>query len=510
MSDFCEIHKPEYFCSTNLNSKINSYNRLAKRILWQLGVPSINVEIARDALYENISIAADYFTTYAGQTDEYLIFSSDLYERHKGIRLDHLFSVRDTIATKTNTNYSNNLYNNQTGQYYNIEIKNPSGKEYIGINELSSFDISSKNELYNASSDRYYNLKVRGTKGKEYLGINQLDGLSSYDNKLYNPDTQQYYNIIVDGQSGKEHLDIYSTGYNNIQNTDNTKLKLRDPSISDTTFNANIKTPEYVYVCTKYIPFDYIGHISQLSSYYKEGIHEGEIVPNNVYNILVNPNTGGSLVFETYFEQSYKNNFSIKGISNKPLEQYNNAFDYDIMDYRKVNAIVDLNMGESTGINTLFTIEQTLAQQTYFSYAMGNYGFDLISWYVLKDWLDTRQKLLSVDPTYTFNNRTQMLTLFPEPSNTKYWAVLHCLVERPLKDILKEMWVQRYALALTKIEIAHIRGRFGNLSLFGGGSLNYSDLMSQGVKEKEDLERDLLEGATPGLGSMRPAQFFIG
>ena len=38
-------------------------------------------------------------------------------------------------------------------------------------------------------------------------------------------------------------------------------------------------------------------------------------------------------------------------------EQYNNAFDYDIMDYRKVNAIVDLNMGESTGINTLFTIE---------------------------------------------------------------------------------------------------------------------------------------------------------
>ena len=509
MSDFCEIHKPEYFCSTNLNSKIDSYNRLAKRILWQLGVPSINVEIARDAIYENISIAAEYFTTYAGQTDEYLVFSSDLYERHKGIRLDHLFSVRDTISTNISSNYSNNLYNPNTKQYYNLGIKNQSGKETITINTLSSINTDVKNEMFNPDTQQYYNLEVRGNLGEESLNINQLNNISAYDNKLYNPDTQQYYNLTIDGLSGEEYINLYSTGDINVQDN-KSKSIIRDTDISDTSFNADIKTPEYVYVCIKNIPFDYISHISTLSGYYKEGINEGQIIPNNVYNILVNPNTGGSLVFETYFEQSYRGNFSIKGVSNKPIEQYNNSFDYDIMDYRKVNAVVDLNMGESSGINTLFTIEQTLAQQTYFSYAMGNYGFDLISWYVLKDWLDTRQKLLSIDPTYTFNNRTQMLTLFPEPSNTKYWAVLHCLVERPLKDILKEMWVQRYALALTKIEIAHIRGRFGNLSLFGGGSLNYSDLMSQGVKEKEDLERDLLEGATPGLGSMRPAQFFIG
>ena len=38
----------------------------------------------------------------------------------------------------------------------------------------------------------------------------------------------------------------------------------------------------------------------------------------------------------------------------------------------------------------LLLAQQTLAQQTYFSYAMGNYGFDLISWYTLKDWLKTR------------------------------------------------------------------------------------------------------------------------
>ena len=27
---------------------------------------------------------------------------------------------------------------------------------------------------------------------------------------------------------------------------------------------------------------------------------------------------------------------------------------------------------------------------------MGNYGFDLVSWYTLKEWLDTREKLLAI------------------------------------------------------------------------------------------------------------------
>ena len=59
-------------------------------------------------------------------------------------------------------------------------------------------------------------------------------------------------------------------------------------------------------------------------------------------------------------------------------EHYNISeyvYDYDVMDYRKVMSVTDFEEGSNTGINTLFTLEQTLAQQTYFSYAMGNYGF---------------------------------------------------------------------------------------------------------------------------------------
>lgn len=389
MSDFCTLQPISAFLSTNLNSKITSYNRLLQRVLWQLGAPAINIEVARDSIYENISVAADLYTTYAGLSDEYLVFNSSLYTRHQGIRLDNLFSIRDSLSVKTPENSS-----------------------------------------------------------------------------------------IID----------------------------RNAKLTDTTFNSYVKTPDIVYTCIENVSISTIENISALSSIYTNGINKGRIINKFDYGMIINKDTSLS----ANFIQSQQDDFSIKGVLTPPVIEYDNSFDYDIMDYRKVNSIVDLNMGESTGINTLFTIEQTLAQQTYFSYAMGNYGFDLISWYVLKNWLDTRQKMLSIDPTYTFNNRTQIMTLYPEPKNSVYWAVLHCRVERPLKDILKEQWVQKYVLALTKITLANIRGKFGNLSLFGGGSLNYNDLMSQGIKEKEELERDLFEGSAPGLGSTEPPMFFIG
>jgi hypothetical protein len=175
--------------------------------------------------------------------------------------------------------------------------------------------------------------------------------------------------------------------------------------------------------------------------------------------------------------------------------------------------VQDFEEGSTTGINTLFTIEQTLAQQTYFSYAMGNYGFDLISWYILKDFLETREKLLATKRSYTFDDRTQTLRLYPQPDarghGVRFYGVVSCYVERPVRDIIKEHWVYQYTLALTKIAVANIRGKYGNVALFGGGSLNSSDLMSQGLAEKEKLEAALYEGA-PGLGDAEPPMFFVG
>lgn len=386
----CDITPISAFQSTNLNSKIDTFNRLGDRVLRSLGYPFVNVEIHRDTLYENISIACEMFAKFAGYTQEYLIFDSNLYIEDQGIRLDHLFSLQasDTLSEQ-------------------IEFNN---------------------------------------KSKDFSNYNKAD--------------------------------------------------------------------ESLYIATSSIPGTYFSTISSVSASLEEGIFVNQIFSKDVYDIITDSTSPALSGLTSFFIESQKQNFTVEGTITGKREEFMNSFDYDVMDYRKVIDVQDFEEGSSTGINTLFSIEQSLAQQTYFSYAMGNYGFDLISWYVLKDWMEMREKLLAQKRSYTFDDRTQMLRMYPQPrsgsgSSQRFYGVISCYVERPIRDIIKEQWVYQYTLALTKMAVANIRGKYGNVTLFGGGSLNASDLMTQGLSEKAELERALYEGA-PGFGDAAPPMFFVG
>ena len=96
MMSKCEIAPISGFQSTNLNSRVDNFNRLGDRILRSLGYPFTNVEIHRDQLYENISIAVEYFSKFAGYTKEYLIFDSNLYKKDYGIKIDDLFTLQNS------------------------------------------------------------------------------------------------------------------------------------------------------------------------------------------------------------------------------------------------------------------------------------------------------------------------------------------------------------------------------------------------------------------------------
>jgi len=382
----CDITPISAFQSTNLSSKITSFDRLSDRILRSLGYPYINVEVHRDQLYENISIASEMFAKFAGYTREYMVFNSDMYVKDYGMKLDALFTakVSDTFAQQI-------------------------------------------------------------------------------QNKNANPQYSKYIN-----------------------NDSN------------------------VFIATSSIPGTYFTSMSSISATLIGGTSANQVIDSTIYNYITNQNNA----LKQYFTQSVQTSITLLGdaVQNTGVG-FLNSFDYDVMDYRKVIAVVDFEEGSTTGINTLFTIEQTLAQQTYFSYAMGNYGFDLISWYVLKDWLKMREKLLATKPSYDFDDRTQILRLYPQPrssrdSSTQYYGVIQCYVERPLKDIIKEQWVYQYSLALTKIVLGRIRGKFSGTTLFGGGTIN-ADMLAEGLKEKEELETKLYEGA-PGFGDAEPPMFFVG
>ena len=328
----CETLPVSSFYSSNLNPRVKTYSTLSTRIAHTLGYPQINIEAHQNQVYENIAIACEMFSKFAGYTQEYLVFDSSLYEPGMGIKVDTMFSLTPRLSKR-----SHELP--KTGATNEYEI----GNMIIGENYLNNFTVEAQ--------------------GDEW--------------------------------------------------------------------DDTIKIPE--------------------------------------------------------------------------------GWDDLLDDYRRVIDVFSFEEGSTSGINTLFTIEQSLAQQTYFSYAMGNYGFDLISWYVLKDWLDIREKVLSTKRYFDFNERTQRLHITPEPGVTKtdFFGAVGCYVEKPIRDLVKEPWFYKYALALTKINIARIRGKYAGTNLFGGGAPNYQDLLSEGNQEKTTLEERLYTG-TPGFGDAPPPMFFVG
>lgn len=280
----------QFHGSTTFNSKIKSYNHLAQRIRRTLGEPLVEVEISSEQMYEIIDIAVEYFTKFAGETEEYLIFRSDLYQKGVGLQIDKLFNVSP--------------------------------------------------EMYNSMST------------------------------------------------------------------------------------------------------------------------------------------------------------SLSG-----------GWDEDLDNYRRVIDVFSFAEGNNSGVNTLFTIEHTIAQQAYFGHLLGNVGYDLVTWQSLKTWLDTREKILGLMPYLRFDPDTQILKIIPEPNqNQVYYGLIGCKVQKPIKHLVSQLWVYRYSLALSKITIGHVRGKYSGTNLFGGQQVNAGDLMRQGEKEKDELEKEIMSD----LVDRSPTRFFIG
>jgi hypothetical protein len=186
---------------------------------------------------------------------------------------------------------------------------------------------------------------------------------------------------------------------------------------------------------------------------------------------------------------------------------YDYEYDYDLASYRKVVDCFSFDKGEDTGINTLFTLEQAMSNSIYSSYMVGNMGFDLVTWEVLKGFIDTRDKVLAMTPHFRFDSRNQILKILPEPQSTHtYLGVVGCYIERPIKELIKEKFIHKYVLALTRVAIALVRGKFNGTNLFAGGSVNFADMLSQGLADKEKLEQELMNSYIDST----PPRFLIG
>lgn len=184
------------------------------------------------------------------------------------------------------------------------------------------------------------------------------------------------------------------------------------------------------------------------------------------------------------------------------------VYDYDLEDYRRVISVHTFEPVEYSGTDYLFTLDYMFAQQTYFSHMMGNFGFDLITWHVLKDWLELRSKLFATQPQVIFDKNTQWMRLIPEPTqnSTRYVGVIGAYVEKSICNMIAERWVYQYALALSQIQVGNIRSKFGQVSLMGGGAVQWNELLQQGTTMKDQLEKELQDR----FGESQPLGIFVG
>ena len=111
-------------------------------------------------------------------------------------------------------------------------------------------------------------------------------------------------------------------------------------------------------------------------------------------------------------------------------------------------------------------------------------------------------------PYIRFYPETQLLKILPEPSTalSPYYGLVGCKVQKPIAELISQLWVYRYALALTKISVAHVRGKYKGTNLFGNQTVNDADLMSQGLKEKDELEKEIMTNYI----DTDPVRFFLG
>lgn len=300
-----------------------------------------------------------------------------------------------------------------------------------------------------------------------------------------------------------------------------------------------VKVPDEVYITKDYIfkkdyyltKSDYellhksveekdkaeIDMLYAMSQKYPDGIEPLSIISEKLYKYLVTKRKYNTEMFkkskDTVFtlggEKQELHTETDLGRERESL-QYNKMFDYDIMDYRKVVSVVNYSESGVSSITSLYNFDTSLAQQFFYTNQFNHRSFGLTTWYALHEWRNLYEKLLAVKRGWSFNKDTQYLTLTPQPRmGERFFGIVECWVEKPLKDVLKEPWVFDYALALCKEMLGRVRSKWGDsVQMLGGGSLTGNALAQEGVTKQKELLDELIKNQA--YGAMHKPRFFVG
>lgn len=122
-------------------------------------------------------------------------------------------------------------------------------------------------------------------------------------------------------------------------------------------------------------------------------------------------------------------------------------------------------------------------------------GSGWVNYHLAMSYLEMSQKLLGGDYDFSYDPRSRLLRLYPDPVKAKQqkgWIVVECQCVRMDDKQFGDNWVKAMALAKAKIVLGTVRGKFSDVSLPGGGKLNDAD-REEGRNDESKLMDELHE-----------------
>lgn len=133
-------------------------------------------------------------------------------------------------------------------------------------------------------------------------------------------------------------------------------------------------------------------------------------------------------------------------------------------------------------------------------------GFvDVVGWQLGMQYLEMFRQMFTVKMNVQFIETENKIIISPPPTNRGVIAIA-CTRRVAEESLYKHQWVREYAYALAMVQVGMNSGRYNNLTMPGGSSINFEMYLNRGDALRDRLEKQLWDEGQYKL----PCDFFIG
>lgn len=193
-------------------------------------------------------------------------------------------------------------------------------------------------------------------------------------------------------------------------------------------------------------------------------------------------------VFRTHSGSAYKRAYFFMDVL-PGVQQY--TLTNKTVGFNKIVGVMGIHRMSSAFLATNGgTYGQSVLQHLY---SMG--GFDLVSFTLMHQYIELMEDVFASRIMYQWDEHTRSLQLLKRFAH-KERVLVDASIERTEQELMNDrwtkQWIEKYALAQSRLILAEIRGKFASLPGAGGGvSLNAADLITKAESDIDDLMMQL-------------------